>query len=164
MTEKQDIVYELVTIYAWNLIDEDELQGIKESDSEESRKLSLDRAYNQNNCSFDDFAKCFNDIFEQFSINVMLTRNALIPRQDVIITNEIYEPVLTFLSDPKWEPVNRDLKDAFKDYRLKTDQGYSSCVTHTISALQAFLQLLVYRKTGKGEIGALIELMQETKK
>jgi hypothetical protein len=52
--------------------------------------------------------------------------------------------------------VNRDLGDAFKDYRLKTEQGYSSCVTHTISSLQAYLQILVNKKIGKGDISSLI--------
>lgn len=156
LNQNQDIVYELVTIYAWHLIDHNTLNKLNESENEEIRKRNLNRAYNSIDSSFDDLSKCFNDIFKQFSINVMLTRNALIPRQDEKITKEIYEPVLTILSDMRWESVNRDLKDAFKDYQLKTDPGYSSCVTHAISALQAFLQLLVNGKTGKGDISALI--------
>jgi hypothetical protein len=155
-TQNQDVVYELITIYAWYMIDHRILKGLNGSDSDEIRKQNIDKAFNGYNKSFDEFAKCFNDIFEQFGINVTLTRNALIPRQDEKITKEIYEPVLLFLSDPKWESVNRDLKDAFKDYQLRTDEAYSSCVTHTVSALQAFLQLIVNGKTGKGDIGALI--------
>jgi hypothetical protein len=156
LTQKQDIVYELITIYAWHLIDHRQLKSIDEKDDEGTRKDKIERAYNKYRDSFDDFMKCFNDIFEQFAINIILTRNSIVPRQDEKITKDIYEPVLTLLADPKWEPVNRDLRDAFSDYRTKTEQGYSSCVTHTISSLQAFLQILVYGNTGKGDIGDLI--------
>jgi hypothetical protein len=154
--QNQDVVYELLTLYAWQMIDFGILRRLNDAENEEIRKDEINRAYNCYNNSFDKFALCFNDIFGQFGINVMLTRSGLIPRQDEKITKEIYEPVLMFLSDLKWESVNRDLKDAFKDYQLKTDKAYSSCVTHTISALQAFLQLIVNGKTGKGDISALI--------
>jgi hypothetical protein len=83
------------------------------------------------------------------------------PRQDSKIIEEVYEPILSFLSNNKWEEVNRLLSDSFADYRKNTPQGYSNCVTNTISAVQAFLQILVHDKTGKGEISKLIAEAQK---
>lgn len=113
--------------------------------------------------SFDDFKEDFNDIFGQFGINVVLSRNGFIPRQDKKITREIYQPVLDFLVSPKWEEANRDLRDAFFKYREGTPQGYSNCITNAVSGLQAFLQILVCGETGKGKISTLIPKAQDEK-
>lgn len=104
----------------------------------------------------DKFTDRLNNVFEHFGINAVLTRHGFIPKQDERIVKEIYEPVLKFLSNEKWKPVNRDLKDAFEDFQLKTKSGYSGCVTLAISAIEAFLQILLYGKTGKGTLGKLI--------
>jgi hypothetical protein len=42
-----------------------------------------------------------------------------------------------------------------------TPQGYSDCITKTFSAIQAFLQILVYGKTGKGNFADLIKEARE---
>ena len=44
----------------------------------------------------------------------------------------------------------------FPEYRKNSPQGYSNSVTNTISAVQAFLQILNTGKTGKGNISPLI--------
>jgi hypothetical protein len=49
------------------------------------------------------------------------------------------------------------LRDAFAEYQQRTENGYSSCITHAVAALQGFLQILVSGKTGQGEIGDLIK-------
>lgn len=111
---------------------------------------------------FDKFANRLNDIFEHFSINLVLTRGGFIDRQDSKIINEIYVPVLNFLSLQKWNDVNRELSDAFKEYQTKTEHGYSNCITHAVSALQAFLQILVNEKIGSSNgINNLIKQAQE---
>lgn len=111
---------------------------------------------------FDKFANRLNDIFEHFSINLVLTRGGFIDRQDSKIINEIYVPILNFLSLQKWNDVNRELSDAFKEYQTKTEHGYSNCITHAVSALQAFLQILVNEKIGSSNgINNLIKQAQE---
>ncbi len=68
---------------------------------------------------------------------------------------------MSFFSHPDWNEVNRLLSDAFTEYRKQTPNGYSSSVTHSVAAVQAFLQILVYKKTGKGEISKLINEAQK---
>jgi len=80
-----------------------------------------------------------------------------IPRQEEKIISEIYEPVLNILSDPKWEIVNRDLSDAFKEYTKHEEESYSHCITHAVSSIQAFLQIVVNNKIGSGNIDSLVK-------
>jgi hypothetical protein len=138
-------------------IDSSSIENLDEADDQSRKEEILNRAYQ----TADNFAADFNDIFEQFSIDVILTRNAIIFRQDKKITEDIYIPVLSYLSGKKWRPVNRDLSDAFIKFQEKTPQGYSGCITHSISALQAFLQILVHDKTGKGDFNDLIPEAQK---
>jgi len=112
---------------------------------------------------FDGFRERLNDVFLQFGIKYHLTRDGFIPRQEEKIIEEIYEPVLSCLRDPKWKEVSKILSDAFDEYRKNTPQGYSNCVTNTVSAIQAFLQIIVNEKTGKGEISKLIPEAQKRK-
>lgn len=137
--ETRDVVYELISYYA------QVLKGI---------------TYNN---QYKNFSNCFNDISDQFGLDIMLSDNGIVLRQDPKISKEIYEPVLNFLADKKWEPVNRDLGDAFSDYLKNTPTSYSSCITHAISGLQAFLQILVEGKTGKGDIADLFKEAQKQK-
>lgn len=132
--EKQDVVYELISYYA---------------------EVLKNVVYNN---QYSKFVNCFNDLSDQFGLNIILTDNGLVLRQDPKISDEIYEPVLNYLADKKWESVNRDLKDAFADYLKNTPEGYSSCITHAISGLQAFLQIIVNGDTGKGQISDLLKI------
>lgn len=157
--ENQDVVYEMLSLYVLSSIDISSIQNIDESDDENIKEEILYRAYR----IADKFADDFNDIFEQFSLNVVLTRNGIVFRQDKKITEEIFVPVLSYLSGKKWSPVNRDLSDAFRKFQEKTPQGYSGCITHAISALQGFLQIMVHDKTGKGDLSNLIPEAQKSK-
>jgi len=153
--KNQDVVFELLSCFSRAILVERSDESISrkkdETDEEYAERLTEWRYEH-----FDKFAGRLNDVFEHFGIGVILTRHGLIPKQEEKIVKEIYEPVLKFLSNEKWKPVSRDLQDAFKDFRLKTATGYSSCVTHTISAIEAFLQILLYEKTGKGTLRTLI--------
>jgi hypothetical protein len=130
--EHQDVVYELISYYVEQL-----------SHSYDQKKQGR-------------FIRMFNDLSNQFGLNVLLTENSFIFRQEEKITKEIYEPILKYLSDKKWEPVNRELSDAFADYLRNTPECYSSCITHTVSGVQAFLQILVKGSVGKGDISDLV--------
>lgn len=131
--ESRDVVYELMSYYAQHL-----------------------KSVTYNN-QYKSFLNCFNDISDQFGLDIMITDNGFVLRQDPKIDKEIYEPVLNFLADKKWEAVNRDLGDAFADYLKNTPDGYSSCITHAVSGLQAFLQITVNGETGKGQIAELLK-------
>lgn len=124
-------------------------QAEKETNNNKRREY-IDEAFEK----FDQLANCFNHIFEQFSINAILTRNGLIPRQDERITKEIYVPTLRILEDPKWKNVNKDLAEMFSEYR---DENYPETITKAHRAIQRFLQILVGEegKSGKGEFGKL---------
>jgi hypothetical protein len=89
-----------------------------------------------------------------------LTPSGFVPRQEEKIAQDIYEPVLAILADQKWTKVSQHLSDAFADYQKNTPQGFSSCITKTVSAVQAYLQILVLGKTGKGSITELIKQAQ----
>lgn len=135
--EHQDVVYELLSYYIVTL-------NMNEYDKE--------KLY---------FKNLFNDISNQFGLNILMIETSFVPRQGEKIIKEIYEPVLSYLLDEKWKEANRILVDAFNEYRKNTPQGYSNCVTNTVSAIQAFLQTLVNEKTGKGNISQLITEAQK---
>lgn len=159
--DDEAVVFELLSFYGNFLFthskDHEYVYQKENETDEEFKKRKINAKYKM----FDNFASRLNDIFEQFGINYYLTRKGFIPRQDKKITEEIYEPVLSFFSDSKWKEINRDLQDAFSGFRKKTPKGYSSCITHTVSALQAFLQILVNGKIGKGDISQLIPEAQK---
>ena len=157
------VVLELLSCFCKTILEENENKhpSIYKSDyksEEEYEKVLVKWKFRE----LDKFAESLNDVFEHFGVNLILTRNEFVERQDPKITNEIYVPVLNFLSSPKWGDVNRELGDAFKKYQLKTETGYSNCVTHTVSALQAYLQIIVNGKIGSGEgISSFIRQAQE---
>ena len=159
--ESQNVFFELLSCFSKSVLAERSDKAIprelKEDDAEYKKRLT-DWKYED----FDKFAERLNDVFEHFGINVVLTRQGFIPKQDDRITKEIYIPILQVLSKEEWGPVNRDLHDAFKEYQAKTEHGYSNCITHTVSALQAFLQILVNGKIGGSDgISNLIKYAQE---
>jgi len=161
MNQTEAVVMELLSIYVKLLYEftKKEFDFFKlENESEEDylqRKIKMEYYY------VDKFAERLNDIFLQFGIKYCLTRDGFIPRQEEKIIKEIYEPVLSYLSHPKWKEVSKILSDAFDEYRKNTSQGYSNCVTNTVSAIEAFLQILVNGKTRKGEISKLIPEAQK---
>ncbi len=133
---EQGTVYELITFYIIEL----EVTHAYGYDGAEKR-----------------FTKMFNEISDQYGLNIFIGETSLVIKQDEKIIEEIYKPVLSYLSDKKWLPVNRDLAEANKAYLKATEEDYSRCITLTISALQAFLQILVKGQTGKGDISDLVK-------
>ncbi|MBI2552562.1 hypothetical protein HYW17_04680 [Candidatus Uhrbacteria bacterium] len=161
--ESRHVVLECLSCFCKSVLDERRRDSGRiyrhDYDSDEEYMEALTRwRFNE----FDKFTERINDVFEHFSINLILTRSGFIDRQDPKVVQEIYVPVLNFLSLPKWRDVNRDLSDAFKEYQIKTAQSYSNCITHAVSGVQAFLQILVHEQTG-GEYGIsnLIKQAQE---
>jgi len=162
MNQDENVVIELLSLYCNVLISERAKETIyrKEGESEEEYSQRLE---NWRWEEFDKFRKNLNEVFTDFGINLYLTRQGFAPRQEEKIIEEIYEPVLNYLSHPEWREVSKILSDAFDEYRKNTPQGYSNCVTNVISAIQAFLQIVVNGKTGKGEISKLIPMAQKKK-
>lgn len=149
---KEALVFKMLSVFSKYHIDNDYYkQADKETNDYERRKL-INKAFE----TFDQWATCLNHIFEQYSINVVLTRNGLVPRQDERITEEIYVPTLRILEDPKWKNVSNDLAEMFSEY---SDENYPEVITKAHSAVQRFLQILVGKegKSGKGEVGKLFK-------
>jgi hypothetical protein len=128
----------------------DDLGWAKKEKGEE-RAESIKKAFR----SFDKLSNCLNHIFEQFAVNQVVTRSGFVPRQDEKITEQLYQPTLTILADPKWATVSADLAGMFVDYR---EQRYPEVITKAHAAVQRFLQVLVgdEGKSGKGELAKLV--------
>jgi hypothetical protein len=112
---------------------------------------------------FKQFASTFNETLSHFNFKYELTEMGFVPVNDKKIQEDIYEPIIEILGNSKWKEVNDHLRDAFSDFRKNTKEDYSTCVTKTISAIQAFLQITVHGTTGKGDISNLITLAQNRK-
>lgn len=130
--ETGDVVYELISYYATTV-------------------------RNESNIKYQKFKEYFNDISNQFGLDIVLVDGGLMMKQEVKIQDAIYEPVLNFLSDTKFKAVNRDLTDAFNDYIKNTPEAYSSCITHAIAALEAFLQIISGEKIGSKKLNILLK-------
>lgn len=155
LKQSEHVVFQLLSIFCRAILVErtdSPFPKSTEESEEEYKKRHTRWKYEE----FDRFKEGLNDVFEQFGINVVVTRAGFVPRQDRKIIDEIYHPVLNFLSGEEWEEVNRELRDAFNDYQAKTRAGYSSTVTHAICAIEAYLQICLYGKTGKGTLSDLI--------
>lgn len=150
--QSRDVVFELLTIFS-SITVERELKNIwkkqNESDSDFKKRKESERWQR-----FDRFSKKLNEVFQQFGINYQLTRNGMIPADEPVVVERIYEPTLKKLSSKNWAEVNRDLRDAFE--ALNKDKDGSGALTHALAALQAFLQIQVLGKTGKGDTSKLI--------
>lgn len=163
LNQEKNVVLELFSCFCETLIAEkkEKNYSIRKADYESEEKYREALAEWEHG-ELDNFSKKLNDIFEHFKINLFLTREGFVEKQDPKITNEIYVPVLNFLSSSTWNKVSGELRDAFEEYQKKTKQGYSNCITHAVSSLQAYLQTLVDGKTGSSEgIKSLIKKAQE---
>lgn len=162
LNEDEDVVMETLSIFAKNLYEiskKKEYIYKKEGEGEEDFKI---REINGRYYYFDKFANRLNEVCLQFGIRYHLTRDGFVPRQEDKIIEDVYEPVIKILSNPKWKAVNDSLADAFCEYRKNTSLGYSNTVTNAISSIQAFLQILVNGSVGKGDISKLIPQGQKT--
>lgn len=153
--QQENVVIELLSLYAKALIIERADETINRKEDEKEQEYQ-NRLQNWKWEDFDEFCEDLNEIFADFGINLYLTRLGFTPRQEERIVKETYEPVLSYLSHPRWKEVSKLLSDSFNEHRKNTPQGYSISVTNTVSAIQAFLQIVVNGKTGKGEISKLI--------
>ncbi len=147
-----NVVLELISVYSLVMIREQEAKKRYKNEWEDDESFNQ-RVIDESYSDFDEFSEDLNDVFSDFWINVLLTRLGFTPRQEEKINEDIYKPVLKKLSHTKWKEVEKLLKDSFIDYANK---DFSWTITHWISSLQAFLQLLVHWKTGTGDISKLI--------
>lgn len=157
LTEKSDIVYYMLSIWADIHIDKHFLNKVEKLDKDDRKKF-IQLAFT----SFDELQNCLNHIFDQFCINQMLTRNGFIPRQDKKILDQIYTPTIKCLSDPKWSLVNSDLENMFQDYR---NRNYQETITKAHSVVHRFLQIYLNKgnKNAKGELGKLFQEAKRTR-
>jgi hypothetical protein len=155
----EHVAIELLSLYAKAIIDEPTYYISK--DSGESEKAYAKRKEEREWVSFDEFADDLNEILSQFGLNYFLTRQGFVPRVDKKIIEDIYVPVLKSLSNIKWKEVNTFLSESFAEYRERTPQGFGACITKSVTAVQAFLQILINGKTGKGDISKLIPEAQK---
>jgi hypothetical protein len=144
--ESTDVAFELLSYYAEGLIEDYLLKGEPTDDK-------INEAYER----FDRFSNAVNSIFGQFGINISLTRQGFAPKQEQIVHELVVEPTFKGLSAPKWKAVQNNFSDAIDEYRKGTEAAYSNAITHIVSAVQAFLQIKVRGKIGKGDISELIK-------
>lgn len=152
LTQSRDVVFELITLFANATIMRDgerlwKKQDENDEDFEARKEIEKWKR-------FDKFSRLLGEVFEEFGVNYKLTRAGLIPADEPTVIEDIYKPALKKLSNEKWFPVNRDLRDTFQ--ALNNDKDGSGALTHALSALQGFLQIIVHGKTGKGDTSALI--------
>lgn len=150
-----DAVLELLSYYCRGILVEREVFYRKKNENESLEEFESEKE-KWHYAEFDKFAEDLNEVFTDFGLNVYLSRNGFIPKQDDKITKKIFEPVLQSLKDTKWKEINRLLSDAFFEYTKNTPNGYSTCVTHTVAAVEAFLQIIVKGKAGEGDFAGLI--------
>ena len=154
--QSEELVILILSLFAFSEINQDELEYAQRTQDREERENLVEYAFQK----FDSFAKQLNYLFDQFCINLVITRSGIIPRQDDRITKEIYEPTLKALSDPKWRAVNLDLERMFSNFHA---QNYPEVITDAHSATQRFLQIAVGKesKNSKGEFGRLFRKAKE---
>jgi hypothetical protein len=148
--DSEEMVYVMLTKFAQQYVDAYYYHLAETTEDPKEQEEYTSQAF----WRLDNLVNCLNHIFEQFSVNVVLTRSGLIPRQDEKITTKIYIPTLKILADPKWKTVNDDLSKMFKDYGNK---NYPETITKAHGVVQRFLQILVGEegKSGKGEVSKL---------
>jgi len=155
--EDENVVFQLLSFYAKELIAEREKREPYKNAGEEEKEFEK-RTRKWRMEYFDLFESRINEVFGDFGVSVMLTRLGFMSKQIDKITDEVYEPVLEFLSDSVWKEVSDNFRESFKEYQEKR---YSNSITNTVSAIQAYLQILIYGKVGKGDISKLILQAQE---
>lgn len=151
--QDKNVVFELLLIFSNVTVNSDYIaarQKQNESDDDFYKRRGTEKWER-----FDAFAKKVSEIFEEFGLNYKLTRAGIIPIDEPRILTDIYQPALKKLSDTKWLSVNRDLIDAFE--ALNKDKDGSGALTHALSAVQGFLQIIVHGETGNGDTSKLID-------
>ncbi len=138
LEERQELVFVMLSAFVNFRISE---EGLKNLELEESQFfLSEEQLNSQINQAFevaDNQINSLNHIFKQFGVNYVFSRQGLFPRQDKKIIEEIYQPTLKVLSNPKWKYVNGHLTKMFEDYRSK---NYGGVCDEAYTTIYAFLQ------------------------
>ena len=149
--KSQSLVFEMLSMFAKHFIDDQYLAWAEQEEDDELRAQYIRSAYS----NFDRLKWLLDSIFKQFGVNMSLTRNGFVPIVDKKIQDEIYQPVLKLLSDPKWKIVNADLEEMFNYYHA---QEYPEVIAKASNIVHRFLQILVGEdKNGKGGFGKLFE-------
>ena len=151
--ENSDILLEMISIYCYNLIQANPKSYVYKRPEESTEEFEFRENENQY-LYFDDFSESLNEVFGDYWLNIYLTREWWISKQEEKIIHDIYEPVIKCLSIWNYKEVERDLSDAFEDYSKK---DYSGSITKWFSALQGFLQIKVKWEIWKGDFAWLIK-------
>lgn len=156
--QNEVLVYRMLSIFAYQYIDQWHINMIKKSQTPEEKHAEyIEEAFKK----FDKLSNCLNHIFSQFSINITITRDWLFPKQDTLIEENLVLPTLLKLSDPKWLNVNSDFSKAIDAYH-KWDYPTSISLIHT--GIQRFLQILLSQeesKNGQWEFWKLLSLARK---
>jgi hypothetical protein len=145
-TESEEVVLEMISFYVEYIFRKKVRYSIPDSKSD-----------------FRDFANGFNETLSHFNFKYTLTDLGFVPKVDPKISENIYDPVIEILANDKWKAVSDHLRNAFSDIRKNKPEDFSTCVTKTVSAIQAYLQIVVHGETGKGDISTLIEIAHKRK-
>jgi len=148
--EKENIVLRAISLFAKSLVYKLDLESAKSN-------KEVDKVFSR----FDSFCNRFQYISEKFSLNISLTRNGFVPRQDEKIQKEIYDPVMKILSSPLWKPINTELEKAFVSFQNK---DYAKSISESHNVVQGFLQILLHGEHGKNSSGEMGRLFAEAKK
>jgi len=150
----QNLVLDMLSKFVEVSIDHSVLENLeknRERYDEECFNSKIDSAFQM----ADRHINSLNHIFEQFSVNWIFSREGLFPRQDQRITEEIYQPTLKILSDPKWKNVNGQLIKMFNAYR---DKDYERIPTEASNSIYAFLKVITgVEVNSKGSFGTLFK-------
>jgi len=140
------IALEALSFYAASLIEDHYLRG------DNPTPEAIQNGYG----ALDRFSNAVNDVFDHFCVDLTLSRQGLLPKQEKIVEEYVQAPLIAKLVGKKWTPVQLEFGDAIDEYNKGTKESYSNAITHLASALQAFLQISVNGSVGKGDIDALI--------
>ncbi|QQS58756.1 hypothetical protein IPN35_04085 [Candidatus Peregrinibacteria bacterium] len=154
--KSEPLIFRMLSKFAEGFIDHTNYRWAEEATEEEKINQYIKEAFSK----FDRLANCLNHIFEQFSINALMTREGIIPRQDQKIAEDIYVPVIQLLSNPEWKAVNEELKSSFDNFHNKK---YEDCIASAHNVVQGFLQILIHGEYGKNGSGELAKLFSEAK-
>lgn len=151
--DDSNIFLEMISIYCYYLIQAKPKDYVYKKPEESTEEFEYRNNENQY-LYFDEFAKSLNEVFGDYWLNIYLTRDWWIDKQEEKIIHDIYEPVIKCLSIWNYKEVERDLSDAFEDYNKK---DYSGSITKWFSAVQWFLQIKVKWEIWKGDFAWLIK-------
>ncbi len=135
LNAKEEIVYMVISKFAEKQIDFSIYSRLTIDSTDEDIYKAFEK--------FDRFCNCFNHISEQYWLDVILTRDWLIPKQDEIIINNVYIPTISLLQNPKWDEVDKLLLKVFEDFQNKK---YSLVISWSHNTLQKFLQVFLWEK------------------